>query len=362
VSSLDDPHIITSLCRPLLTAATALGYDQEEWDRHRADPLSLPPDNLVLGMENYLEGEAYFSTYFWTQITCSLIMVAVSIIEIRHMFVWFELTNTKDLFRLKLWSNNNFVWGTSCFVAIFSYVVIPVLLVMVSLLLILESGSVTDMIKDTLSLLFLNEINNYLQVRNAPEARKWKIMLKEVKLRSMTRAKSIFTLLLFIVFALLGWGASEQVYTGLWSRVHPSILFNTLRQRPFPEGQVAWALYLLTLGVVFAVFLVSKLIESGLDKLETSLSDFITKEEGKEKQGLFYKYIYLPASKVQGFVAETFNPDDDMDEDNDDWEEDCVVNSIAYSVDGSRLARSEGNDVVVCDVVTGVEIRLKGHR
>jgi hypothetical protein len=191
-------------------------------------------------------------------------------------------------------------------------VVIPVLLVMVSLLLILESGSVTDMIKDTLSLLFLNEINNYLQVRNAPEARKWKIMLKEVKLRSMTRAKSIFTLLLFIVFALLGWGASEQVYTGLWSRVHPSILFNTLRQRPFPEGQVAWALYLLTLGVVFAVFLVSKLIESGLDKLETSLADFITKEEGKEKQGLFYKYIYLPASKVQSFVAETFNPDDDI--------------------------------------------------
>ncbi len=61
---------------PLLTAATALGYDQEEWDRHRADPLSLPPDNLVLGMENYLEGPAYFSTYFLTQIICSYVMVA----------------------------------------------------------------------------------------------------------------------------------------------------------------------------------------------------------------------------------------------------------------------------------------------
>jgi hypothetical protein len=61
----------------LLTAATALGYDQEDWDRHRADPLSPPPDNLVLGMENYLEGSAYFSTYFWAQIICSYIMVAV---------------------------------------------------------------------------------------------------------------------------------------------------------------------------------------------------------------------------------------------------------------------------------------------
>ena len=72
--SLNDLHITTSLSLNLLTAATALGYDKEEWDRHRSAPLSLPPDNLVLGMENYLEGEAYFSTYFWTQVICTYII------------------------------------------------------------------------------------------------------------------------------------------------------------------------------------------------------------------------------------------------------------------------------------------------
>ncbi len=39
------------------------------------------------------------------------------------------------------------------------------------------------------------------------------------------------------------------------------------------------------------------------------------------------------------------------------------VQSLAYSTDGSRLARAEGNDVVVCDAVSGFEVhRLKGHR
>jgi hypothetical protein len=39
------------------------------------------------------------------------------------------------------------------------------------------------------------------------------------------------------------------------------------------------------------------------------------------------------------------------------------VMSVAYSADGSRLARAEGKDVVVCDAVSGFEVhRLKGHR
>jgi hypothetical protein len=42
---------------------------------------------------------------------------------------------------------------------------------------------------------------------------------------------------------------------------------------------------------------------------------------------------------------------------------DRVVSSVAYSADGSRLARSEENDVVICDAVSGFEVhRLKGHR
>jgi hypothetical protein len=39
------------------------------------------------------------------------------------------------------------------------------------------------------------------------------------------------------------------------------------------------------------------------------------------------------------------------------------VKSLAYSTDGSRLARAEGIYVVVCDAVSGIEVhRLKGHR
>jgi hypothetical protein len=39
------------------------------------------------------------------------------------------------------------------------------------------------------------------------------------------------------------------------------------------------------------------------------------------------------------------------------------VKSVSYSTDGSRLARAEGNDVVVCDAVSGFEVhRFKGHR
>jgi hypothetical protein len=285
---------------PLLSAATALGYDQKEWDRHRSAPLSLPPDNLVLGMENYLEGEAYFSTYFWTQIICSLVVVSVSLIEIRHIFVWIECER-RVLCSCTLTKMEIFVLITSGFAVIFSYVLIPVLIIMASLLLILESGSVIDMIKDTLSLLFLNEINNYLQIRNAPGAQKWTIKLTQDRYSEMTRAKSFFTMLLFIGFGFLAWAASEQVYSGRWGCYHPSLLFNTLRQRQVPEGQVAWILYLCTVGFVgfifFVTFLVRKFGEEALLYLE------------RETQGFVYR-----KPETQGFVSDSFNPLDDIDE------------------------------------------------
>jgi hypothetical protein len=41
----------------------------------------------------------------------------------------------------------------------------------------------------------------------------------------------------------------------------------------------------------------------------------------------------------------------------------AAVKSLAYSIDGSRMARAEGNDVVVSDAVSGLEVhRFKGHR
>jgi hypothetical protein len=42
---------------------------------------------------------------------------------------------------------------------------------------------------------------------------------------------------------------------------------------------------------------------------------------------------------------------------------DAAVRSVAYAADGSKLARSEGYDVVVCDAVSGFQVhRFKGHR
>jgi ankyrin repeat protein len=42
---------------------------------------------------------------------------------------------------------------------------------------------------------------------------------------------------------------------------------------------------------------------------------------------------------------------------------DAAVRSVAYAADGSKLARAEGYDVVVCDAVSGFQVhRFKGHR
>ena len=53
---------------------------------------------------------------------------------------------------------------------------------------------------------------------------------------------------LFIVLGFLGSGASEQISTGLCNGYHATILFSTMRRRPFLEEQVAWLLDALYLG------------------------------------------------------------------------------------------------------------------
>jgi hypothetical protein len=135
-----------------MTAATNLGYDEDEWNAHALAPRRPegPHDNLVLVVENYLEGEAYYSLFLFTQMICSLIMVATSMIEIRHIFTWWHLTRPR---------NNNWQgilptllssrW-MSAIAALLQYVVIPVFTIEVSLLLILESENVVDCIKDTI--------------------------------------------------------------------------------------------------------------------------------------------------------------------------------------------------------------------
>jgi len=323
-------------------AATQLGYDQEEWDRHRADPTSAPPDNLVLEMENYLEGEAYWSSFFWTQIVCAMIMISVSLIEIRHIFLWYHLTrgprsfwpivlvkpkkpdhvqpgkwhkppncpnccgpmiksitNPKaslfwscdcDRRKCSNWFHYSQRWQCSAstcrknicfkcspgpepihfkwvgfttafwvrfwsfFLSVLSYVVIPVLVIEVSLLLILESANSLDVIKDTLALLFLLEINNFLQIRSTPSAGKWKMSIKGSKLKEMSRHKNLFTLMMFASLSFVAWITTVAVHSGLSGRYHPSILFNPWRDRPQSEDWWPRSIFGLLIGLVFVVF------------------------------------------------------------------------------------------------------------
>jgi len=136
-----------------LEAATNLGYDEDEWNDHGINPTrgSGPPDNLVLVVENYLEGEAYYNLFFFTQIICGIIMVAVSLVEIKNIFLWWKLsegpkTSKKWFFQ----TNSGVLRMLSGLGAVCQYVVVPVFTIEVSLLLILESANSVDVIKDTL--------------------------------------------------------------------------------------------------------------------------------------------------------------------------------------------------------------------
>jgi hypothetical protein len=193
-----------------MTAATNLGYDEDEWKAHGSAPdrPEGPPDNLVLVIENYLEGQPQSSFFFFTQTICIVIMIAVSIGEIRHIFLWWHLTKMNSKIGIFACARSSeIILGTryhqigssppynlceaeysklnsdeksqyeaipegysllseigqgiflsilrvlarsiSGIVAVMQYVVIPVLTMEVSVLLILESANVLDCIKDT---------------------------------------------------------------------------------------------------------------------------------------------------------------------------------------------------------------------
>jgi hypothetical protein len=186
----------------LAVSATNLGYDEDEWKAHGSAPdrPEGPPDNLVLVVENYLEGKPDSSLFFFTQTICIVIMIGVSILEIRHIFLWWHLTKTKskvgvfqcdrsyniildaryhqcgsdpsydlcqaEFDKLNDEEKKNYkripidriipslltVVRSRWFsmpVAVGQYIVIPVLTTEVSVLLILESANVLDCIKDT---------------------------------------------------------------------------------------------------------------------------------------------------------------------------------------------------------------------
>jgi len=152
----------------------------------------------------------------------------------------------------------------SFFLSVISYVVIPVLVIEVSILLILESANTLDVIKDTLALLFLLEINNLLQIRSTPSAGKWTINIKGSALKKMSRHKNLFTVMMFAALAFLAWITTLVVHTGLTGsanaltgRFHPSIIFNPWRDRPIDLDPFPRWLCVFLIGLVFFVFFLS---------------------------------------------------------------------------------------------------------
>jgi len=177
----------------------------------------------------------------------------------------------------KLFPVRKFEWFSTAFVvrwttfllSTLSYIVIPVLVIEVSLLLILESANILDVIKDTLALLFLLEINNFLQIRSTPSAGKWTMNIKGTKLKDMSRHKNLFTVIMFVAFALLAAATTAWVHTGLTGRLHPSIVFNPWRDRPlYLDYWPRWYFFFIIL-LVFVVFALSWALVAFWDRMKS---------------------------------------------------------------------------------------------
>ena len=310
----------------ILEAATNLGYDQDEWNKHAQNPTSPPPDNLVIYVENYLEGEAYFSTFFWVQVTCSMIMIAVSLVEIRNIFMWWHYTKGPKLrWSEILHSDSARMRAYSFFIAATSYIVIPVLSIEVSLLLLLESGSALDVIMNTVALLFLLEINNHLQIRNAPDAKKWSATLTAKRVTRLEKHKNVFSMTLFAIFCGLAIITIACVYTGavqsgFTSNFHPSIIFNPLRLRGVEVNSEAWALFILLVIIILIAMILSDFVVWLGQQITKALTKVFDLDNENSTYNQWFDGVqqsFLPAAEmdveVTDPVDETFQEIDEKD-------------------------------------------------
>jgi hypothetical protein len=227
---------------------------------------------------------------------------------------------------------------------------------MVSLLLILESGSPLDVIKDTLSLLFLNDINNYLQIRKPPDSNKWTLKIKDLDITRIERQKTIFTVMLFATFGGLGWFVSEQVYTGQaytlgWDLSgmlgHPSLFLNVMRWRSIPEGRIAWIFFLSAIAAVIVNFICSWLLTRQIEIWENE----VDWEDGSTScfrmlRFYFYSKVYTPFREC---LSRTCNPQSGMDDDlydyaPDDDYGDAGVAGGGRDMDSSSSSSSSSED------------------
>ena len=150
---------------------------------------------LQLELENYLEPSQEF---LFTQIVGCVIMVIVIFSEVRHFVVAFMVAR----FLHADWKHKVVI----TILAGFSYIVVPVFTLMGSMLVIMESGKELDVMKDAIALLFLIEVNNFLQIATTEQSPRWKFMLPKKCVTQLDRAKNHFLLMasvLILIFAVV---------------------------------------------------------------------------------------------------------------------------------------------------------------
>jgi hypothetical protein len=61
----------------------------------------------------------------------------------------------------------------------FTYVFVPVVVLFISWMVIMESESFMDLIKDTIAMIFLLELNNLLLFTLSPDSQRWKVFVSK---------------------------------------------------------------------------------------------------------------------------------------------------------------------------------------
>lgn len=149
-------------------AAVELGFDEHLWNDPKTVDVPIYVSNLVLKFENYLTMSKDF-LYF--QIIFALILGWASIGEVRSFVVSvvlaLDLSSTWSVFFLLL------------LMSFFTYVFVPVVVLFISWMVIMESGSFMDLIKDTIAMIFLLELNNLLLFTLSPDSQRWKVFVSK---------------------------------------------------------------------------------------------------------------------------------------------------------------------------------------
>jgi len=257
--------------------ALKLKYDQDSWDS--PNPKDLPSAaELEITVENYLKRSTEFLIF---QIFGLVTLGIVILSEIQHFMqavMLLEIVNPDASIAMQ---------AVVVVLSAFAYIFVPVYVLLLSCLVIAEAGTSLDVLKDSLALVFLIEVNNMLQIATIDSARRFKVMVTEFDAVCIERAKARFRLIgsiLFIVLTLVLWFLTTPGSDGrieLQGLRHPSLLFN-----PTKDPAAGWA-FLAFFAVLFCICLAVAMLSStksmahALDSTKHRSAGLMAQEDSK---------------------------------------------------------------------------------